>query len=218
MINDLKLAVHLMKKSYMFRYNLVIMVLFILGGTMGMAIGAAVGGLFIFMGVAMLPSQLLMTIGYAGLAASSPLKRRMQVGFQVKIYLAGSFAGLLLVSIFTAVMLLFADVDGRARLWNIFLVYGICCAVFGFYMTLACKLFIISTAVMLSCVYLPLIMKPETLFEGIGNRHFFSAPVTVLITVGLIFLSALVQYTLASLLYRRPLSKFAANWNLRRYI
>ncbi|MCD7752844.1 MAG: hypothetical protein LUI10_14095 [Lachnospiraceae bacterium] len=218
MINDLKLAVRLMKKSYMFKYNLVAMVLFILGGILEMAIGAAVGGLFVFMGFALLPSQLLSTLGYAGLAAASPFRRRMQVGFQIKIYLAGSMAGLLFVSIFTAVMLLFADAEGKAKLWNIYLVYGMCCAVFGIYITLAYKLFIVSTAVILLCVYLPLIMKPETLRSGLGNRQFYSAPVTVLVTVGLILLSALAQYTLASLLYRRPLSKFAANWNLRRYI
>ncbi|MCD7863338.1 MAG: hypothetical protein LUG61_07470 [Lachnospiraceae bacterium] len=218
MINDLKLAVRLMKKSYMFKYNLVAMVLFILGGIMEMAIGAAVGGLFVFMGFALLPSQLLMTIGYAELAAASPFRRRMQVGFQIKIYLAGSMAGLLFVSVFTAVLLLFADAEGKAKLWNIYLVYGICCAVFGIYITLAYKLFIASTAVLLLCVYLPLIMKPETLRSGLGNRQFYSTPATVLVTVGLILLSALAQYAMGNLLYRRPLSKFAANRNLRRYI
>ncbi|MCD7806504.1 MAG: hypothetical protein LUH19_04085 [Lachnospiraceae bacterium] len=217
-MNDLKLAVRLMKKSYMFKYNLVVMILFILVGIMEMAMGAAVGGLFVFLGFAMIPSQLLSMLGYAGLVAASPLKRRMQVDFQVKVYLTGSFAGLLLVSVFTAVMLLFADAEGKAKLWNIYLVYGICCAVFGIYITLAYKLFIVSTAALLLCVYLPLIMKPETLRSGLGNRQFYSAPATVLVTMGLILLSALVQYALGSLLYRRPLSKFAANWNLRRYI
>ncbi|MCD8068471.1 MAG: hypothetical protein LUE87_06240 [Lachnospiraceae bacterium] len=218
MINDLKLSVRLMKKSYQFKFSLVIMGVFFLVGIMEMATGAAVGGLFIFMAFTLFPYQLLSTLGYAGLAAASPFRRRMQVEFQVKVYLAGSMAGLILVSVFTAVMLLFADVEGKVKLWNIFLIYGVCCAVFGFYMTLAYKFFIASTAVMLSCVYLPLIMRPETLFEGIGNRQFFSAPVTVLITVGLILFSSLVQYGLGSLLYRLPLSKFAANWNLRRYI
>ncbi|MCD8326798.1 MAG: hypothetical protein LUC90_09020 [Lachnospiraceae bacterium] len=218
MIDDLRLSVRLIRKSYQFKISVAAMVLFILAGAVEMAIGAVVGGVFIFMGFVLFPIQLLLTLGFSGLVAASPFRRRIQVGFQAKVYLAGCAAGLLFASIYIAVLLSFADAQRKAELWNLFLFYGGSCAVFGIYMTLAFKMFVASTVVMVSCVYLPLIIRPEVLVYGIGDVQFFSTPVTVMLTVGLILLSALIQYVLSSLLYRWPLSKFAVNRNLRKSI
>lgn len=211
MIKSLKQGIKLLKYTYRFKANVIIgMLFFAIGLVLCLEpfLGAVHGSIY-WMIVGILITGICFPINASSIVQSSPLKRTLQISVPVVLALCYYTIAYLLLLLIEA---LFWSVGGRKQDPGVLVFYGLMAIVFMFYNS-GYKIFELATVVF--CVaFLSLLWGGEQPIRQMLAG--LSPGIAGIIGLGEILLGALLQYCLALLTYRMPLSRRAIVRELRK--
>lgn len=213
MIKSLKQGIKLLKYTYKFKANIIIgMIFFAVGLTFLLepALGSVHCCVY-WMIVGMLVTGICSPINASAIVQSSPLKKTLQILVPVAVSLCFYTMVYLLFLLINA---LFWSVGGRKQDPGVLVFYGLMAVVFMFYNS-GYKMFGLATAIFVVAFFSLLLggeQMVRQMFVGL------SPWIAGIIGLGEILLGALLQYCLALLTYRMPLSRRAIVRELRYWM
>lgn len=219
MINDIKLGMKMMRYGHMFKMNIFLSVVYLVGGSV-IAIGLdnVSGGLF-FIVAGMMPGQIICSLNTSSMVLTSPARKKMQTTIPTVLSCLGMF------SMYIVVDLLFLIKACIFPYWFpavckaivLMLVFAVLTMI---YMPIACKYMAVSTFVYVIIVillytganmYMPMVDSLAFFNKGISSFVLISALGLFVIAVG-----GFLEYLLSLLVYKAPVSKYSQSVYLRK--
>ena len=213
MIKSLKHGIKLLKYTYKLKQSVfVCMIFFVVGLAFLLELGrSSISCSIYWLTVGMIATGTCFTVNTPSIVQSSPLKRTLQISIPVVLNLSCHIMTYLL---FLLLEVLLWTVGGRERDPGALVIYGLMAIVFMVYNS-SYKIFELVT-VFFIVAFLSLLLGGEYLIRQMLAG--LSPAIAAVIGFGEILIGALLQYCLALLTYRMPLSMRAIARELRKWM
>lgn len=221
MMNDFRTGWKLMRYTYGIKSNCIQAGVFLLMGIVFMLTEAEgyfgmMGGFF-WICIAILPTQLIFTLGVADLVKVSPMRRKMQTIFPVAVNL------ICMTVLYLAELVIYAirfrvRPDGADMLNRSVILLAIMMALVMVYLGVCYKHFVASTLCMVPAMVLWLegSSKDQAFVQFLFRNWKPSFGTAAAIGFGILIAGALAEYLLTLLFYKAPLSRMAQAAPLRK--
>lgn len=217
MINELKLGVKLLKYTYGIKSSLLGSVLLLAGGIFYSLLPEEQSRMwlasYMILVITMFPVQLLYSLGVSNMVQASPCKRKLQTSTIV----------ILNVSVILVLLLAILSIKGAQLAMGLrtegyvsfeLLLDAVLIFLLLLYNGFAYKFFMVATVTF--CVMMVIVSGGAALGMGMGILQDVKLWMAVAILFLAILAGAALQYLVACLLYRKPLSKQAQYAGLRK--
>ena len=213
MIKSLKHGIKLLKYTYKLKENVIVcMIFFVVGLTFLLELGrSSISCCIYWMAVGMIATGMCFSINASSIMQSSPRKKALQILVPVVLNLSYYMMTYLLFLLLEALLW---TVGGREQDPGVLVLYGLMAIVFMVYNS-SYKIFELAT-VLFVVVFFSLLLGGEDLIRQMLAG--LSPWIAGIIGLGEILVGALLQYCLALLTYRMPLSRRAIAWELRKWM
>ena len=220
-MNDLKTGLKLMRYTYGIRSNCIQAGVFLLMGLVFALSGEK--GTFGFLGgyfwvcIAILPTQLVYTLGVSHLVQASPMKRKVQTVFPVAINLAFMVV-IYLIEIAIGGIYAWGNPQEAEGMYQSLLLLATVMALTMVYLGACYKYFVVPTLCLIPVL---IIWMQGGMGKWMFTRLFLgswnvSLGMAAAVGFGILIVGALAEYLLTLLLYRAPLSRMAQAAPLRK--
>lgn len=220
MRNEFRRGWKLMRYTYGIKSNCIQAGVFLLMGMVFMFSGD--GGYFGLMGgffwvcIAILPTQLIYSLGVSDLVKVSPMRKKMQTVFPVAVAL-GCMTAVYLAELAIFAVQFRARPDGVEQAWHNVVLLAFMMAMVMVYLGICYKYFVVSTLFIIPTM---LLMQNTTRNQEFTQLLFrdweLSFGAAAAIGFGILLAGALAEYLLILLFYKAPLSKMAQAAPLRK--
>lgn len=220
-MNDLKTGLKLMRYTYGIRSNCIQAGVFLLMGLVFALSGEK--GTFGFFGgyfwvcIAILPTQLIYTLGVSHLVQASPMKRKVQTVFPVAINLAFMIV-IYLIEIAIGGIYAWGNPQEAEGMYQSLLLLATVMALTMVYLGACYKYFVVPTLCLIPVliIWMQGGMGEWTFTRLFLGRWNVSLGMAVAVGFGILIAGALAEYLLTLLFYRAPLSRMAQAAPLRK--
>ena len=221
MMNDFRRGWKLMRYTYGIKSNCIQAGVFLLAGIVLMLTEG--DGYFRLMGeyfwvcIAILPAQLIYTLGVADLVKASPMRKKMQTVFPVAVSLICMTVVYLAELVICAVRFRVSP-DGAGQACRSVILVAVMMAVVMVYLGVCYKYFVVSILCIIPAMMLLMRNTPQNpvFVQFFFRNQELSFGAAAAIGFGILIVGALAEYLLTLLLYRAPLSRMTQAAPLRK--
>lgn len=223
MVENWKLGMKSLKYAYGVKTNVLVGIGFVvLAGLLYITKGQMIlglGGDYMLMCIALLPTQMIYSLSVSNMVQASTVRKKLQTSVPAMVTY-GNMVLVYLIMILIRLAAVFGHPEQMGRMGGELVIMAGLMLLFMVYLGVAYKYFILSVAMVIVTV---LIVSPYTnvvendLFSWIVfSQDWWGIVLSVVLGLGLLTAGGLLQYLVSLLVYKKPVSKMAQAAPLRK--
>ncbi len=223
MVENWKLGMKSLKYAYGIKTNVLVGIGFVvLAGLLYITKGQMIlglGGDYMLMCIALLPTQMIYSLSVSNMVQASTVRKKLQTSVPAMVTY-GNMVLVYLIMILIRLAAVFGHPEQMGRMGGELVIMAGLMLLFMVYLGVAYKYFILSVAMVIATV---LIISPYSnvvendLFSWIVfSQDWWGIVLSVVLGLGLLTAGGLLQYLVSLLVYKKPVSKMAQAAPLRK--